>query len=217
MKITPSDHIYSKPLVLLLSDFESQLVCTMNHTGIPTLDVIPSPFLFSFTHPPPKTPEPAATKSQDATSSVIDDVVARIRAYHDRESFINEDQDDKAGGKAEEIFASYYEREACQSELEQKLEAELHTLTERRGVLEKAIRILQDNMASVHREYEHAIQSQEKARAQTKLNCLKKLSDLEEYRRNMVERHLSRSVSRRTKLICDILSASILGDFNSNH
>lgn len=182
----------------------------MKYTKTPTLDVRPSPFLFSFTHPPPKTPEPAATKGEAATSSVIDDIVARIQAYHDRERFINEEQDDESEGKAEEILKSYYEREACQSELEQKLEAELQALRERRGVLEKAIRILQDNMAPIDCEYEHAIRSQERARAQTKLNCVEKSSDLEEHRRNMVEKHLSRSVSRRTKLICDIVSTRVL-------
>ncbi|PCD38769.1 hypothetical protein FGRA07_00040 [Fusarium graminearum] len=78
-------------------------------------------------------------------------------------------------------------------------------LKERQEIVGKAMNILRDTAASIGRDIENTIRSQEQARAKAQMYHDQKVSKLAEYRRNTVNEMLCQELSRRSRLISDIV------------
>lgn len=87
-----------------------------------------------------------------------------------------------------------------------QLTTQYHQLKERQEIVGKAMNILRDTAASIGRDIENTIRSQEQARAKAQMYHDQKVSKLAEYRRNTVNEMLCQELSRRSRLISDIVS-----------
>ncbi|CAG2004926.1 unnamed protein product [Fusarium graminearum] len=106
----------------------------------------------------------------------------------------------------EERLCVYYNEEDCgEEELGDAQEQSHHRRSpKRQEIVGKAMNILRDTAASIGRDIENTIRSQEQARAKAQMYHDQKVSKLAEYRRNTVNEMLCQELSRRSRLISDI-------------
>lgn len=201
-------HLHSPVLPLQLAP----IIATTPNSTMSLTTPLASPFLTSFNHPPP--PENSPEHSA-ATCPPVNAILSHIRAYHEGDNYIDEEQDDKA--EAEAIVQSIEAGEAHQDMVEHQHETRYKDLKKRREVLEKAIGILRTSIVTIDQEIEQSVRDQERARAQTQLHRIQKSLELEDHRRDMVEKFLARQISRRTRLIRDIVGTCTYQALLFNH
>lgn len=122
--------------------------------------------------------------------------------------YYNEDCGEEELGDAQEqaIIDTLQVHEDHQDAETKQLTTQYNQLKERKEIVEKAMNILRDTAASIGRDIENTIRSQEQVRAKAQMYHDQKVSKINECRRNTINERLCQELSRRSRLISDIVS-----------
>jgi|SRR5688572_4580370 hypothetical protein len=135
-----------------------------NMTTTPTIVAPTSPFRSfpSLSTPSTTTSQEATIKTSIATCPLVEAIEERLCVYHNEEDCGEEELED---AQEQVIIDALQVQEDHQGAETKQLTMQYNQLKERQEIIEKAMNILRDTAATIGRDIENTIRSQERARA----------------------------------------------------